>query len=478
MLKRIFPFLLTIALLSWTTPVAAQDPTPTGTATPQPATGPIYIIQPGDGLSSIASRFGVTLSDLMAANNITDPNNISAGAQIIIPGLEGVTGILDTEIIGYGDTLRSISRRNQLSQDLLRKLNHVTSPSELYAGVSLVYPQKDNFTPLSNRLSLATGETLLEASVRAGSDPWTLVALNGLKGDWAAAPGDILYTTGAAPAGSSGPNGMPSAFADVAVSPLPMKQGGTAEIIVQAAAGVTLSGQLVDKPLHFFPMDDGKQVALEGLHAMLDPGPYPLTLQATLPDGSKQSFEQMVIVQSGYYPNDPVLTVEPATIDPAVNDPELAKITELTAPATPQKYWTKIFQNPSVFPDCFTSRFGDRRTYIGEGTDQKFYSFHAGLDFCGGAGLAITAAADGTVIFAGPLTVHGNTTIIDHGYGVYSMYCHQSEIDVQVGQQVKAGDKIGNVGATGRVTGAHLHFEIWVNGVEVDPMDWLENTYP
>ncbi len=484
MLKRILPLFLTIAYLLWAIiPVGAQDATPTKTptplqgASPTPSSGPIYIIQPGDGLSSIASKFGVTLSDLMAANNITDANNISAGAKIIIPGLEGVSGILDTEIIGYGDTLHSISRRNQISEDLLRKLNHITSPSELYAGVSLVYPQKDNFTPLSNRVSLGTGETLLEAAVRAQTDPWTLAALNGLKGSWAAVPGDVLYTSGEAPAGSPEPNGMPSAFASVAVAPLPMKQGGTSEIVVQAAAGITLGGKLVDKPLHFFPLEDGKQVALQGIHAMLDPGPYPLTLEATLPDGSKQTFEQMVIVQSGYYPNDPVLTVEPATIDPAVNDPEFQKITDLTAPASPQKYWQGIFQAPMI-SDFFTSRFGNRRIYIGLGTDEKFYSFHSGLDFGGGVGLQISAPADGVVIFAGPLTVRGNATIIDHGWGVYSGMWHQSQIDVQVGQTVKAGDVIGLVGGTGRVTGAHLHWEVWVNGIQVDPMDWLENSYP
>jgi murein DD-endopeptidase MepM/ murein hydrolase activator NlpD len=477
MFKRILPIFLTIAFLSWTFPALAQDPTPT----PKPSSGPIYIIQPGDGLSSIASRFGVTLNDLMAANGINDANSISAGAKIIIPGLEGVTGILDTEIIDYGDTLHSISRRNQISEDALRKLNHITSPSELYAGVSLVFPQKDNFTPLSNRINLEAGETLLEASIRAQTDPWTLATLNNLKGGWAAMPGDILYTTGEAPGGvaaSSGANGMPSAFASVTVAPLPMKQGGTATIIIQAATGVTLGGKLVDKPLHFFPLEDGKQVALQGIHAMLDPGPYPLTLEATLPDGSKQTFEQMVIVQSGYYPNDPVLTVEPATIDPAVSDPEMEKITSLTLPASPQKYWQGIFKNPSIFPDCFTSRYGNRRVYIGTGTEEKLNSFHSGLDFCGGSGLQITAPADGMVIFAGPLTVRGNATIIDHGWGVYSGIWHQSKIDVQVGQIVKAGDVIGLVGGTGRVTGAHLHWEVWVNGIQVNPMDWLETAYP
>jgi murein DD-endopeptidase MepM/ murein hydrolase activator NlpD len=228
--------------------------------------------------------------------------------------------------------------------------------------------------------------------------------------------------------------------------------------------------------LHFFPLEDGKQVALQGIYAMLDPGPYPLTIEATLPDGAKQTFEQMVIVKSSAFFVEK-LVVPPAMIDPAVTVPELAELTTLVAPATSQKYWQGMFKSPaSLFPDalCLSSRFGNIRSY----NDGPFDSFHTGIDFCGGVGLQITAPADGVVIFAGPLTVRGNATIIDHGWGVYSGIWHQSKIDVQVGQTVKAGDVIGLVGGTGRVTGAHLHWEIWVNGIQVDPMDWLENSYP
>ena len=72
-----------------------------------------------------------------------------------------------------------------------------------------------------------------------------------------------------------------------------------------------------------------------------------------------------------------------------------------------------------------------------------------------------------------PSTVRGNATFIDHGWGVYSAYYHQKEINVGVGQQVQAGQLIGQIGATGRVTGPHLHWEIWVNGIQVNPLDWL-----
>ena len=77
--------------------------------------GPIYIVQPGDTLSFIASRFNVTVDELVAANPALDPNFLSPGQRIVIPGLEGVSGVLETEIVPLGDSLRSLSRRTQVS---------------------------------------------------------------------------------------------------------------------------------------------------------------------------------------------------------------------------------------------------------------------------------------------------------------------------------------------------------------------------
>jgi murein DD-endopeptidase MepM/ murein hydrolase activator NlpD len=90
----------------------------------------------------------------------------------------------------------------------------------------------------------------------------------------------------------------------------------------------------------------------------------------------------------------------------------------------------------------------------------------------------IYAPADGKVVFADALTVRGNTTYIDHGWGVYTGYLHQSEMYVEVGDQVSRGQVIGQVGATGRVTGPHLHWEIWVGGVPVEPLDWTTEAIP
>jgi murein DD-endopeptidase MepM/ murein hydrolase activator NlpD len=463
MRKSIFLVLLLIMISAGLAirPVAAQ------------ASGPVYIVQPGDTLSYIASRFNVSINDLMAANPSIDPNLLAQGQQVVIPGLEGITGVLDTEIIPFGDSLRSLSRRTQVSDEQLIKLNRLISPTELYVGSSLIIPKQDNQKELNTRVNIGVGESLLELAVKQNSDPWTLTEINKQKGTWDTLPGDVLYS----PTGVEGTaTGLPSAFLNASIEPLPIVQGGTEVIKVQTQGNASVTGLLVENPLHFFQLDN-EQVALQGVHALLEPGVYPLKLETTLPDGSKQSFEQMVLVTKGDYYSEE-LYVPADTIDPAVTVPEDKTVFSITSPATPTKFWDGIFKSPAVYPDQFTSRFGTRRIYHGVGSDLTIEGFHAGLDFAGGEGLQIFAPAAGRVVFAAPLTVRGNATIIDHGLGVYSGIWHQSEQLVNVGDMVTQGQVIGLVGGTGRVTGAHLHWEVWVNGVQVNPLDWLNQVYP
>jgi murein DD-endopeptidase MepM/ murein hydrolase activator NlpD len=485
MIKSLAPSIFIILAMVLASGISAQEPQLQATATPTlqntadptpspaPVAGPTYIVAEGDSLTLIANRFGVTLNDLMSANGLTDANQIIIGQPLIIPGLEGVSGVLETKIIAYGETLRSISRQSQVSEEYLQKLNKVTSPSELYAGVKFVIPKPaEDKKSLASRFNLNEGESLLELAVRQSADPWIISHENSLAGTWDGIPGEVLF--GSSGAGESTATGLPAAFKSVQLRDAPFKQGGTAVISVLTDPEVALSGYLVDKPLKFFPGENGTQVALQGVHAMLPPGPHPLKLTAVLPDGSTQSFEQNVLIRSGFYPNDPVLIVDPSYIDPSVTEPESEQIAAMTAEATPEKLWEGLFAYPAAFPNCFTSRFGNRRSY----NNSEFIYFHTGLDFCGGEGLPITAPADGVVVFAGPLTVRGNATLIDHGHGIYTGYWHQSEITVTEGEKVTKGQQIGLVGGTGRVTGAHQHFEVWVNGVQVDPLDWLQNSYP
>jgi murein DD-endopeptidase MepM/ murein hydrolase activator NlpD len=260
-----------------------------------------------------------------------------------------------------------------------------------------------------------------------------------------------------------------------------MIQGDVAEIEITSTVGISLTGSLIGHELHFFSSSSGSYTSLQGIHAMTEPGIYSLALTGTLPSdapyfGAAFSFAQAVLISSGNYPFDPVLPVDPATIDPAVTRPEDAQWAALTATATPQKLWEGIFTSPApaLYSKCWPSRYGNRRSYNGS----AYTYFHTGLDFCGGVGTEILAPAAGRVVFAGPLTVRGNATVIDHGWGVYSAYLHQSEFRVKVGDLVQQGQVIGQVGGTGRATGPHLHWEIWAGGVQVDPMIWLEQPYP
>jgi len=449
------------------------------TAGIQPASaqagGPVYIVQPGDTLSFIASRFNVTIDDLVVANPSLNPNILAEGQSIVIPGLEGISGVLETEIISYGDSLRSLSRRTQVSDEQLIRLNRLVSPTELYVGISLIVPTQADQSSLSARLTPSAGESLLELAVRQNSDPWTLISLNKLDGTWEALPGDILYSASNNNEGNA--TGLPSAFTSAGIDPLPLVQGSTEVIRVQAQEEVSLSGMLVDHPLRFAP-GSGGQVALQGVHALLEPGVYPLRLEATLPEGSVQSYEQMVLVTSGGYQSEDIPLNDPSTLDQSVNEAEQQNILSITTPFTSTRYWNGIFSSPAVDPNCFTSRYGTRRTYRVINSDIEVPGFHTGLDFCGGEGLQIFAPAPGRVVFAAPLTVRGNATIIDHGWGVYSGFWHQSQMLVNVGDVVEQGQVIGVVGGTGRVTGAHLHWEVWVNGVQVNPLEWLTQTYP
>ena len=469
MLRRFFTVIVFIGILFSGSPAAAQT-----------TEGPVYIVQSGDTLSLIAYRFNVDLADLMNANGIADPNLLSAGQELVIPGLEGISGVLVTEFVQFGDSFRSLSRRTQIAEPTLRKLNRLVSPSELYVGVSLIVPQQTGEDLLTSRITPSNGESLLEMAVKGNTDPWTLTETNQLNGTWDAIPGDVLYATGGESEAKA--SGLPAVFENAVVSPLPLKQGKTTIIRVQVPDGVTVGGILVDHALHFFPDSEGSQVALQGVHALLEPGPYPLRLEATLPDGSKQSFEQMVLVVSGGYPDDPLLYVDADTIDPAVIEPEDQLIENTVQAATPQKLWDGFFGTPAALyaeSTYFTSRYGSRRQYIGLESDLTYQGFHTGLDFGGGTGLPITAPAAGRVVLTAPdQVIRGNATMIDHGWGVYSGFWHQSEFQVQVGDMVTPGQIIGLVGNTGRGTGAHLHWELWVNGVQVDPLDWLQQTYP
>jgi hypothetical protein len=339
----------------------------------------------------------------------------------------------------------------------------------------MIVPKQDNAVDLTTRVTPRSGESLLELALAGGTDTWTLAAIDGLSGTWDGLPGDILYTS--VPDGSNaGATGLPPAFLSAEIPTLPFKQGGTAEIVVLPAEGATLSGTLVEYALHFFPTGDGHVVALQGLHAMLEPGVYPLELDAALSDGSVQSFQQLVLIGAGAFPKES-LSVPAESVDPAITAPEEERVRALTAPTSDHKYWEGQFTLPVSPPFCIKDWYGTRRSFNGS----AYIYFHSGIDYgvCSVQHpLDVYAAAPGVVVFSGPLNVRGIATFIDHGWGVYTGYFHQASSSVSAGQQVGAGQLIGQIGSSGRVTGPHLHFDLWVGSIQVNPLDWLDHPYP
>lgn len=464
MIKRSLLIIVTLTLLfSNSIPlVQAQDA----------SSGPTYVVQSGDTLFSIALKFNISANDLIQANQLANPDVLNVGTVLVIPGLEGVQGRLTTQAVPIGQNLLSLARFYQLPADQLSKLNHLTSPTEVYAGASLIIPESTAaaMQPLD---ILQPQESVLELAAIHNTNPWQISQLNQADSPAAILENDQLYTAADGKDARMG-NPLEPWIVQLDLAPLPLVQGSTAVIHVKGAEELTLSGSLNGQSLHFLPSGMNEYSAIQGIYAMADPGLADFSLKVTLSNGETRELDQMLLLQDGFYAKDPPLSVPPETIDPNNTKPEDDMVKNTTTPVTLTKLWEGKFRRPVDEPFCIKSWYGNRRSYNGG----PLIYFHTGLDFGVCANLNIYAAAAGTVVFTGPLTVRGNATIIDHGWGVYTAYYHQKEILVQVGQHVDPGQLIGQIGGTGRVTGPHLHWEVWAGGLQVNPQEWLDRVIP
>lgn len=162
---------------------------------------------------------------------------------------------------------------------------------------------------------------------------------------------------------------------------------------------------------------------------------------------------------------DPALVVPPEAERERIQreSRELAAVWE----ASPrERLWQSEFVRP--VPDPSNSAFGSHSVYNGETTSR-----HGGADFLSPPGRPVQAPNAGRIVLAGSRYFSGNTVVIDHGQGLFSLLAHLTEITVKVGDSVSAGDEVGTVGATGRVTGPHLHWAVRLNGARVDPLSLL-----
>ena len=203
-----------------------------------------------------------------------------------------------------------------------------------------------------------------------------------------------------------------------------------------------------------------------GVDVETTPGAYPLTIDATTADGKPLHASMQIPVGAAKYRTG-TLTVAPNFVEPdAATQKEIAADKELKdrifAHSADSPEWSGDFAKPVNEPA--TDSFGTRRTFNG-----KLASVHRGMDFRAPSGTPVAAANSGTVVLAQKLFYEGNCVVIDHGLGFTTIYMHLSRIDVTAGQQVRKGEHLGLSGATGRVTGPHLHFAARWQGAYLDP---------
>jgi murein DD-endopeptidase MepM/ murein hydrolase activator NlpD len=462
-IKRLFASLMMVIMIELTgTPSVAMNT--------QQAAGPTYIVQAGDTLNEIAIRFGLSSEEILSANDITDPNSLFIGQSIIIPGLEGITGVLTSQVLPLNTSLTGLTRQFGLRQSDLVILNRLTSPSEMIAGISIIVPINVTQSQLEPIRPLKPGESTLESAILAGISPWTLVEQNQNNTTWGLITGEPLYAS----IDPEWSDTEPSDTLEVSVNQLPIIQGETLVLGIKSPEPIEIYGSFNGKPLNFFANDEGEYTSFHGIHALADPGVYPLHISAESENGRKLGFEQLVLLTPGFYENEWVTIAEVIYLDEEKIAEEDAYLQPFLDLVTSERYWEGRFQYPVDEP-CFNSPFGLRRNF----NEGLLFYYHSGLDFrvCA-QNLNIYAPASGMVVVAEELFTKGNAVYIDHGWGVISGYAHLNEILVEVGDFVQTGDLIGIIGDTGRSAGPHLHFEINVSGTPVNPQTWLNQTFP
>ena len=437
----------------------------------QATTYPVYVVKSGDTLYGIAAKFNTTLEDIMSINTFNADFGIQPGDQVKIPSLAGLQGVLSSQYVGLGTSMNTLSRKGQADLERIIRLNRITSPSELFIGREILLTDVDEKQAMSANTLLA-GESFLEFALKAKSNPWTLSRRNMISNANRALPQDSYYIATAVAQNDS--LSIPGIGA-ISIDNLPLRQGDTYVLSVESAKPIQVKSELLDFSPQFVDLGGGKQVAYAGIHALTEPGVYPLSMSFTREDGSNYRFDQMVVIKSGNYATDPPLKVDPETLDSENNRAENELFDKLTAPVTPIKYWEGMFYSPAQDADCVISTFGSRRTY---NDDPKIF-YHTGLDLGYCKGTDVFAPEKGKVVGALPGTViRGNAIIIDHGLGVYTVYMHLDKILVEEGAMVERGQLIGIIGNTGRSTGPHLHFEVDIQGTPVNPATWLRRAFP
>lgn len=251
-------------------------------------------------------------------------------------------------------------------------------------------------------------------------------------------------------------------------------QGQVGVVRLSGAGVVGGRANFADKLTEFFPIESEGFYGLLSVDLDQTPGAYNLEVFADYDAETHVTLNVEVQVDQGQFIRQDVNVTDDRAylVDPQVERNEFARLESLASQFTLTRYWSgNAFQYP--IPSVTTSPFGAFRVFNGTVSTR-----HTGWDLRASVGTPVMASASGVVAFAGLMDIRGNYVFIDHGYGVFSGYAHFSQIHVTRGQQVVAGQIIGMSGDTGRSNGAHLHWEMMVNGEWVDTVQFLQTWLP
>jgi len=259
----------------------------------------------------------------------------------------------------------------------------------------------------------------------------------------------------------------PAALA-VPVDSLPVAAAVPGGVAVLATASNAVSARYRDERVLLAEFEN-TQYAIVGIPLSASPGNHNLTLVDAQGNTSTLNFT----VTDKQYQEQRLTITNERQVNP--NNDDMERITRESAEmAAAFSSWNDSLQPAfRMLPPAEgvrSSSFGLRRFF----NDQP-RAPHSGMDIAAPEGTPIVAPAPGVILATGNYFFNGNTIILDHGHGLISLYCHMNTIDVEVGARVEAGEQIGAVGQTGRVTGPHLHWSINLNNVRVDPALFLGN---
>jgi murein DD-endopeptidase MepM/ murein hydrolase activator NlpD len=246
--------------------------------------------------------------------------------------------------------------------------------------------------------------------------------------------------------------------------------GGVLVVDVGAAADAAPAVSWQGRPV-LVATDGGRHKAIVGITLATAPGEH--ALEVTDAAGAKTRVP-VKIANKKY--REQRLNVAPGQVDLSPEDAARVEAETRRQRASIDSFSATLpatFQLRQPVPGTRSDSYGSRRLFNGQPRNP-----HSGMDIAAPTGTPIVAPADGVVLDVADFFFNGNTVWIDHGRGFITMYCHLSAFAVQKGDVVKTGQQIGKVGATGRVTGPHLHFGVILNGASVDPALFLAPVTP